>query len=83
MAAAQQIRNLITQTTSGTARLRVPREVLDEVSGYATRRRGGLPPARVIDLSLFTNHRRSHATSSQQKTERKTAMDFPATKLQG
>jgi hypothetical protein len=39
MATAQQIRDLITLTTSDTARLRVPREVRDEVSRYAARRR--------------------------------------------
>jgi len=33
------------------------------------------------DLFLFANRRRSRAASSQQKTERKTAMDFPAAKL--
>ena len=37
MATAQQIRDLIEQTTSGTARLRVPREVRDEVCRYAVR----------------------------------------------
>ena len=39
MATARQIRDLITQTTSGTVRLRVPREVRDEVCRYAIRRR--------------------------------------------
>jgi hypothetical protein len=39
MATAQQIRDLITQTTSGSVRLRVPREVRDEVCRYAARRR--------------------------------------------
>ena len=39
MATARQIRDLITQTTSGTVRLRVPREVRDEVCRYAVRRR--------------------------------------------
>jgi hypothetical protein len=39
MATAQQIRDLITQTTSGTLRSRVPREVRDEVCRYAVRRR--------------------------------------------
>ncbi len=32
MATAHQIRDLITQTTTGTARPRVPREVRDEVT---------------------------------------------------
>ncbi len=39
MASAHQIRDLITQTTSGTVRPRVPREVRDEVCDYAVRRR--------------------------------------------
>ncbi len=39
MATANQIRDLITQTTTGTARPRVPREVRDEVCRYAIRRR--------------------------------------------
>ncbi len=39
MATAHQIRDLITQTTTGTARPRVPREVRDEVCRYAVRRR--------------------------------------------
>ena len=39
MASAHQIRDLITQTTSGTVRPRVPREVRDEVCRYAVRRR--------------------------------------------
>ncbi len=39
MATAHQIRDLITQTTSGTLRHRVPREVRDEVCRYAVRRR--------------------------------------------
>jgi hypothetical protein len=39
MASAHQIRDLITQTTSGTLRPRVPREVRDAVCRYAARRR--------------------------------------------
>ncbi len=39
MASAHQIRDLITETTTGTARPRVPREVRDEVCRYAVRRR--------------------------------------------
>ncbi len=39
MASAHQIRDLIAQTTTGTARPRVPREVRDEVCCYAGRRR--------------------------------------------
>ncbi len=39
MATAQQIRDLMTQTTTGTARHRVPREVRDEVCRYSLRRR--------------------------------------------
>jgi hypothetical protein len=40
MATAQQIRDLIAQTTSGVLRLRIPCEVRDEVCRYAIRRRG-------------------------------------------
>ncbi len=40
MATTHQIRDLIAQTTTGTARPRVPREVRDEVCRYAGRRRG-------------------------------------------
>ncbi len=47
MATAQQIRDLITQTTSGTVHLRVPCEVRDEVCRYATRRRGEAPWAVI------------------------------------
>ena len=39
MATAHQIRDLIAQTTTGTVRPRVPREVRDEVCRYAGRRR--------------------------------------------
>ena len=39
MATAHQIRDLITETTTGSARPRVPREVRDEVCRYAIRRR--------------------------------------------
>ncbi len=39
MATAHKIRDLIAQTTSGTVRPRVPREVRDEVCRYAVRRR--------------------------------------------
>ncbi len=42
-ATAHQIRDLITQTTSGTLRHRVPREVRDEVCRYAVRRRKAGP----------------------------------------
>jgi predicted nucleic acid-binding protein len=56
MATAQQIRDLIEQTTSGTARLRVPREVRDEVCRYAVRRRREGAPwaliARETDLEV-------------------------------
>jgi hypothetical protein len=48
MATAQQIRDLITQTTSGSVRLRVPREVRDEVCRYAARRRREGAPWAVI-----------------------------------
>jgi hypothetical protein len=39
MATAHQIRDLIAQTTTGTARPLAPREVRDEVCRYAGRRR--------------------------------------------
>ncbi len=39
MANAHQIRDLITETTTGSLRPRVPREVRDEVCRYAIRRR--------------------------------------------
>ncbi len=39
MATARQIRDLITETTTGSLRPRVPREVRDEVCRYAVRRR--------------------------------------------
>ena len=39
MATAHKIRDLIVQTTTGTARHHVPREVRDEVCRYAGRRR--------------------------------------------
>ncbi len=42
MATAQKIRDLIAQTTTGSVRTRVPREVREEVCRYAGRRpRGG------------------------------------------
>ena len=48
MATAHQIRNLITQPTTGTARPRVPREARDEVCRYAVRpRKAGAPWARI------------------------------------
>ena len=48
MATGQQIRDLIIQTTSGTLRSRVPREVRDEVCRYAARRRCEEAPWAVI-----------------------------------
>jgi len=48
MATAQQIRDLIAQTTSGTLRPRVPREVRDEVCRYAARRRREGAPWALI-----------------------------------
>lgn len=48
MATAHPIRDRITQTTRGTARRRVPREVRDEVSRYAARRREQGAPWAVI-----------------------------------
>ncbi len=48
MATAHQIRDLIAQTTTGTARPRVPREVRDEVCRYAGRRRREVAAWAVI-----------------------------------
>ena len=48
MANAHQIRELITETTTGTLRPRVPREVRDEVCRYAARRREKGAPWAVI-----------------------------------
>ncbi len=48
MATAHQIRELITETMTGTVRPRVPREVRDEVCRYAARRREQGAPWAVI-----------------------------------
>ncbi len=48
MATAHQIRDLITETTTGSVRPRVPREVRDEVCRYAARRRAKGAPWAVI-----------------------------------
>jgi len=48
MATAHQIRELITETTTGTVRPRVPREVREEVCRYAERRRKQGAPWAVI-----------------------------------
>ena len=48
MATAHKIRDLIAQTTTGTARHHVPREVRDEVCRYAARRREQGAPWAVI-----------------------------------
>ena len=48
MATAHQIRELITETTTGTLRPRVPREVREEVCRYAARRREQGAPWAVI-----------------------------------
>ncbi len=48
MASAHQIRDLITETTTGKVRPRVPREVRDEVCRYAARRREKGAPWAVI-----------------------------------
>ncbi len=48
MATAHQIRELITETTTGTVRPRVPREVREEVCRYAARRREEGAPWAVI-----------------------------------
>ncbi len=48
MASAHQIRDLITETTTGTMRPRVAREVRDEVCRYAARRREKGAPWALI-----------------------------------
>ncbi len=48
MATAHQIRDLITETTTGIVRPRVPREVREEVCRYAARRRERGAPWAVI-----------------------------------
>ena len=48
MATAHQIRDLITETTTGTVRPRVPREVREEVCRYAARRRERGAPWAVV-----------------------------------
>ncbi len=48
MATAHQIRDLISETTTGTVRPRIPREVRDEVCRYAARRREKGAPWAVI-----------------------------------
>jgi len=48
MATAHQIRDLITETTTGNLRPRVPREVREEVCRYAARRREKGAPWAVI-----------------------------------
>ena len=48
MATAHQIRDLITETTTGTVQPRVPREVREEVCRYAARRRKEGAPWAVI-----------------------------------
>jgi transposase len=48
MATAHQIRDLITETTTGTVRPRVPRDVREEVCRYAARRRDEGAPWAVI-----------------------------------
>ena len=48
MATAHQIRDLISQTKTGSVRPRLPREVRDEVCRYAARRREQGAPWAVI-----------------------------------
>jgi len=57
MATAHQIRDLIAQTTTGTARPRVPREVRDEVCRYAGRRRRKGAAWAVIAREHFSSSR--------------------------
>jgi hypothetical protein len=56
MATAQQIRDPITQTTSGSVRLRVSCEVRDEVCRYAARRRREGAPWAVIARETVTHY---------------------------
>ena len=69
MANAHQIRDLITQTTSGTVRPRVPREVRDEVCRYAVRHREKGAPwaviARETGLDVRKLQRWEHASPSR------------------
>jgi len=58
MATAHQIRDLITQTTSGTVRSRVPCEVRDEVCRYAARRRREGAPWAVIARETSVDDRK-------------------------
>jgi hypothetical protein len=58
MAIGQQIRDLITETTSGSVRLRVPREVRDEVCRYAARRRREGAPWAVIAREIGLDARK-------------------------
>jgi hypothetical protein len=51
MATAHQIRDLITQTNTGTVRPRVPREVRDEVRGSSQER----PREHVAETQLLGN----------------------------
>jgi len=54
MASAHQIREVITETTTGSARPRVPREVRDEVCRYAVHRREGEAVVlNVADMRLL------------------------------
>ncbi len=49
MTTAHEIRNLIKQTTTGTRRRRVPKEVKEQVRCYAVRRRTEAATWKVID----------------------------------
>ena len=58
MASAEQIRELITETTTGSVRHRVPREVRDEVCRYAARRREQGAPWAVIAREIGVDVRK-------------------------
>jgi len=54
MASSREIRELIAQTTTGTHRRRLPREVRDEVRRHAKTRRANRPDqGRVQPLARF------------------------------
>jgi hypothetical protein len=65
MATAHQIRDLITETTTGTLRPRVPREVRDEVCRYAARRREQGAPWAVIARETGLDVRKLHRWQSR------------------
>ncbi len=65
MATAHKIRELINQTTTGTVRPRVPREVREEVCRYAARRREQGAPWAVIARETGLDVRKLQRWQSQ------------------